>query len=270
MLSVAIIGRNEAATIAATLNSVKPYASEIIFVDTGSKDGTPQLAEDCGARVFRFEWNDDFSAARNIALSHCSGKWILSIDCDEILRPLQQFNCFLKYLEKNETTLGYTVEISSRLPNGITDSHHDIRLFRNLPSINYQNPIHESVSDSIYKLSPSQPPGVAKFAIEHYGYVSSHRNHEKLSRNLLILRRWIDERPDEPFAWYKLGMTLKALSSEESTACLFRSFEILLSRDDRNSFAFRFELLQALLDSLKGINQPLSQLVQSEGIRAFS
>ena len=270
MLSVAIIGRDEANTIGAALQSVSPYAEEIVFIDTGSKDETPQIAESYGAQVKQFEWCDDFSAARNAGVKSCSGKWILSIDCDEILRPLPQFDHFLKSLENNERTLGYTVEISSHLPNGVTDSHHDIRLFRNLPNITYQNPIHESVSGSIYQLRPEEPIGPAGFLIEHYGYASSDRNHEKLSRNLKILRRWIQEHPDEPFAWYKLGMTLKAVSSAEYTAYLFRSFEILLVREDRNSFAFRFELLQALVDSLKSVDQRLSQIVQSQGIRAFA
>jgi glycosyltransferase involved in cell wall biosynthesis len=265
-----MIGRNEAGTLAAALQSVRPFASEIIFVDTGSNDATQTIAAAYGAKVISFNWSDDFSKARNFALENCSCRWVLSLDCDEVVRPLSQTERFFSDLAKDERSLGYTVNIENRLPSGLLSSHEDIRLFRNIPEITYRNPIHESVSESVYKLRVNEPLIEAGFLIHHDGYASSERNREKLSRNLRILKRWIELSPDEPFAWYKLGMTLKAVSADESVACLFRSFELLLSRDDRNSFAFRFELVQVLVESLRGVDQSISQLIQSEGIRAFA
>ncbi|MBM4230372.1 MAG: glycosyltransferase family 2 protein [Gammaproteobacteria bacterium] len=270
MFSVAMIGRNEAATLGLTLKSVLPYAGEIVFVDTGSTDATPTIAAAYGARVSYFNWIDDFSMARNFAISQCACDWILTLDCDEALRPTAQTVHFIDTLKNNKSALGYTVKIINHLPNGSTDSHSDIRLFRNIPEIRYANPIHESVSGSIYNVQPNQPLDIAGFTIDHSGYLSSSRNQQKLVRNLEILRSWIGADPMEPFAWYKLGMTLKAISADESVVCLFRSFELLVARDDRSSFAFRFELLQALLCALKEINPPLSQYVQSEGIRTFA
>ena len=60
-LSVTIIGRNESATLGKALRSVSGIAREIIFVDTGANDDTVQIAREYGARIFHFEWRDDFA-----------------------------------------------------------------------------------------------------------------------------------------------------------------------------------------------------------------
>jgi glycosyltransferase involved in cell wall biosynthesis len=58
-------------------------------VDTGSTDRTIEIAREFGAEVHSFAWCDDFSAARNAALEHATGDWILIIDADEELMPEQ-------------------------------------------------------------------------------------------------------------------------------------------------------------------------------------
>lgn len=58
------------------------------MVDTGSSDNTVALAEKIGAKVLHFEWIDDFSAARNFAITQCTGEWIVFLDAEEY-RPTQ-------------------------------------------------------------------------------------------------------------------------------------------------------------------------------------
>ena len=55
------------------------------MVDTGSVDRTIGIARSFDARIYQFEWIDDFSAARNFSLSKASGDWIFSLDADEII-----------------------------------------------------------------------------------------------------------------------------------------------------------------------------------------
>lgn len=83
-LSVAIIAFNEEARIAQCIENVKSIADEIIVVDSGSSDRTTEIAEALGAKLFREEWKG-FAGQRNSARDKCSGKWVLFIDCDEIL-----------------------------------------------------------------------------------------------------------------------------------------------------------------------------------------
>ena len=62
-------------------------ADEIVVADTGSKDGTIEVAKSFGAVTCQFPWCDDFSAARNHAVRHARGDWIFWLDADEELLP---------------------------------------------------------------------------------------------------------------------------------------------------------------------------------------
>ncbi len=84
-LSVGIIARNEQQHIRYCLESIRPIADEIIFVDTGSQDATVKIAKQYGARVIHYKWNNNYSKARNIYIRNASHEWILSIDADETL-----------------------------------------------------------------------------------------------------------------------------------------------------------------------------------------
>jgi len=83
-LSVAVICKDAAKTIGRTLESVSEIASEIIVVDSGSTDGTIEIAERAGATVHREEWLG-FENQKTLAKSHCTQPWYLSLDADESL-----------------------------------------------------------------------------------------------------------------------------------------------------------------------------------------
>ena len=84
-ISLCMIVRNEETFLGDCLRSVRGIVDEMIVVDTGSSDSTAQIASDFGARVFRFEWTDDFSEARNHSIEQAKGDWILILDADETI-----------------------------------------------------------------------------------------------------------------------------------------------------------------------------------------
>ncbi len=82
-LSQAMIVKNEEKNIERALSWGKGIVSEQIVVDTGSEDRTVEIAEAMGAKVYHFDWIDDFSAAKNYAIEKCTGNWIAFLDADE-------------------------------------------------------------------------------------------------------------------------------------------------------------------------------------------
>ena len=84
-ISLCAIVKNEEEIIQKCLESVQGFVDEIVIVDTGSTDRTVEIAQEHGARVEHFEWINDFSAARNFALSKVKTDYALVLDADEVL-----------------------------------------------------------------------------------------------------------------------------------------------------------------------------------------
>ena len=81
MISVVVITLNEADRIPALLKSAA-FADEIIVVDSGSSDGTPEVCRSGGASVITHPWQG-FSAQKQYAMQQASFEWILNLDADE-------------------------------------------------------------------------------------------------------------------------------------------------------------------------------------------
>ena len=86
-LSLCMIVRDNAKTLPACLESIRPWVDEMIVVDTGSVDETPRVVESFGGKLFHFPWCDDFSAARNESLRHATGDWLFWMDSDDTIPP---------------------------------------------------------------------------------------------------------------------------------------------------------------------------------------
>lgn len=94
-LAVAIVACNEAENLRRTLASISPAngitVDEIVLVDSGSTDGTLDIAREHGAAIFHEPWRG-YGPGVNSALDHCTQPpgtetWILNLDADESLTP---------------------------------------------------------------------------------------------------------------------------------------------------------------------------------------
>ena len=83
-ISILIPTKNEAGNIHACLDSCR-FAREVVVIDSGSSDGTAQLAQELGATVINFEWNGKFPKKKNWALAHVPWRheWVFILDADE-------------------------------------------------------------------------------------------------------------------------------------------------------------------------------------------
>jgi len=89
-ISAVILTKNEVSNIKRCIDSLL-WCQEVVVVDSGSTDGTTQLAESLGAKVFTHIQPPPFkfSEQRNWALENCNlkGEWVLFVDADETIPP---------------------------------------------------------------------------------------------------------------------------------------------------------------------------------------
>jgi hypothetical protein len=183
-LALTVISRNEEAVIGRCLDSVRDLVSEMIVVDTGSMDRTPEISEARGARVLQFHWSDDFAAARNAALDAASAPWILVLDADEYLAP--DSRQLLVELVSAEPDCAYRILNRSMVEgSGRGVLGRMVRLFPNLPVVRYEWPVHEQVEESLQRARIC----ILNSDVEvlHTGYSSAAVNRAKQERNLRIM-----------------------------------------------------------------------------------
>ena len=86
-VSVAMIATNEEKNLPRTLAALAPWVDEIVIVDSGSTDRSPEIARSFGAK---HSFNRDFKGhaeQKNIAIAQCTSDWILLLDGDEVVTP---------------------------------------------------------------------------------------------------------------------------------------------------------------------------------------
>ena len=86
-ISLCMIVKNEEKDLARCLDSVCGLVDEIIIVDTGSTDGTVEIAQRYQVQLEKIEWPGNFAIARNMSLKKAVSDWILVLDADEYLDP---------------------------------------------------------------------------------------------------------------------------------------------------------------------------------------
>lgn len=82
-LCIIILTKNEEKDIEGAIQNARQCADEVLVVDSGSTDRTVELAKKNGARVVFREWDNDFAAQRNFALTQTEADWVLYLDADE-------------------------------------------------------------------------------------------------------------------------------------------------------------------------------------------
>jgi tetratricopeptide (TPR) repeat protein len=206
VLSATLIVRDEAAVLPRCLTSLRGLADETIVVDTGSSDDTARIAVEFGARVVHHEWHHDFSEARNLALSHARGQWILYIDADECAGAVD--GPTLAQSLANARAIAATVQF--RVKSGFT-RYREPRLFRNDPRIRFRNVIHETVMPDVDALVRNGEGVViaSQLAIDHFGYDGDQT--PKHRRNVPLLRVRLAGDPDHVYSWNHLGQALDGL-----------------------------------------------------------
>lgn len=203
MISICIIVKNEEKAIEKCLESLLFLNYEIVVVDTGSTDRTKEVALKYTDKVYDYEWQQDFSAARNFAISKAANDYILMIDSDETL-----VSCDKEELEK----------LIRKYPDGIGRAMvyneytrgNEIYKFKNRfnklfskSKYHYEGRIHEQVmpiegeSGIMYDIP---------VYLKHRGYDGDlETRRKKAERNINLLLKELEDNGDDPYILYQLG-----------------------------------------------------------------
>jgi glycosyltransferase involved in cell wall biosynthesis len=241
-LGLAMIVKNDAERIKAALQSCKNICAQMVVVDTGSKDTTVHSAREYGAEVFKFEWNDSFSDARNFALSKMRTPWVLILDSDEVVE-----NIDLKLIKQADDTVGgFTVNIVNNLVDN-SDEHYSMhrytRIIRNKTAFKFTGRVHEQIRDSI-EIAGLRIIG-SDMSIRHYGYQNIDKT--KLHRNLRLLKLDEQERPHDDFIKYHIAQTYFGLENiYEARERFYQLIDSPMLTQDQRDFS-KVRIAQTLL-----------------------
>lgn len=219
-LALCMIVKNEEEMLGGCLESIKDVVDEMIVVDTGSTDNTKQIARAHGAKVFDFEWINDFAAARNFSKAQTDCDYVMALDADERFHSIQGQSlrdslsnqdapvCFIRLspadsitdtvedvLEKAEQTSGFTF-----LP----------RILKNIDDNDWVGRVHEA---------PSNTRGATYINVDivHLGHDKEYRiEHKKGERNLRLLEEILKDDSDQfPLFYSYLAMERKAIGDQK-------------------------------------------------------
>lgn len=225
LISLAVIVRNEAARLPALLDGHRGLWDQAVVLDTGSTDDSATVAAAHGARVARFRWCDDFSAARNAALDLCSGRWILVLDADEHIAGPDQAR--LRELAAGAAPGGFLLPqwnyvddpqlpgwrpVTSALAAEARGAAgyvvaHQVRLFTRSAPARYRGRIHETVEPGLLALG--LPLHGVDVPVHHHGHRGDAPEREaRLRRNAGLLRLKLREAPNDPRTRYEMAAHL--------------------------------------------------------------
>lgn len=196
LLTIGIITKNECEKLERCLKSLMPIKQavdcEIILTDTGSTDGTIEMAEKYVDKIINFEWCDDFAAARNTGIDASKGMWFMWIDSDEWVENAEGLIEFFRSEDyRNYLSASIKLKDYSSVEH---DIYRELDLFRLailFEKTRFEGKIHESIPISY-------PVKSLELDIFHDGYIfeTKEARDEKHKRNLTKLLEEYDKNPE--------------------------------------------------------------------------
>lgn len=198
-----------------------------------------------GGGVYYFPWRDDFSAAKNYAISKAKGEWIAFLDADEAFFPGDEKK-LLKLLESLEDTGIMAVGASWLQLNDqgkVCAAGTQVRVFRNRPGLGYRRRIHEQLEWSDGR-ALRIADATKELSILHRGYCGQAMAEKKQSqRNLRLIQKELSDHPDDyemlgylGDEYYTAGLWDEAKQQYQRSIALMPS--VLDANDQRSASTF--------------------------------
>ncbi len=267
-VSACLITKDERHNLPRCLASIDGFADEIVVYDTGSTDGTPELARALGATVLDGYWDDDFSRARNESLARCTGEWVLWLDADEALVCADPGGSrrALAELSSDDEALVVLIDNLRGTQASTTFTHPGCRLFRRAYGM-WTGRLHEQVTARAgsARLTVHLTEGIR---ITHWGYLAaSIGGRDKGRRN--IRSAFGDLTGDADLTWatrlVSLGRSYNLAGRPEEGLALCRAAAAAADAPGTRRLALR-----SVVDALMALDRAEDALVEIARLRSVS
>ena len=222
--------KNEEELLPRALQSMSDYVDEIVVVDTGSTDGTIEIAESFGAKIYHHPWEGDFSKHRNQTLQYATGDWIFILDADEEMKEGDGPGLRRLINESPENVSHILFRVLNCCPGtrNVTNETHSIRVFRNGMGFHYKSIVHNEIQ------TPGGEPFVSSLTLWHYGYnLTREKMKIKFQRRVDLLNKQLEENPGNPFTLFNLA---NAWFDEDPKKTLKHGYDLIDYLEKENTF----------------------------------
>lgn len=216
LLSVAMMVKNEEDFLEDALKSAQKIADEIVVVDTGSTDRTVEIAKAYNTKLSFYEWQNDFSDARNETIRRSQGDWIFILDADERIVAKNQnpkfFQDFRNHLVPSVhfPYQALMLNVSNQtLAGAEMNSLHSIRVFPRHEHLKYQNRVHNQFAVCVPNVEKQPDMSLQIYPhiyLIHLGYDPDvYAKKKKTARSLPLIEAMVKENPNNYIYRFYLG-----------------------------------------------------------------
>lgn len=265
-ISACIITKNEKKKLEKCIRALLPWGFEIVVADTGSTDGTKEMAKRFGAKVCAYAWCDDFAAAKNYVISQASYDMVLVIDSDEYIEPYSTAGAeaLQKQLADNRRNVGRIRRKNVFVRNGerCVNQEWINRLF-DRRYFHYEGRIHEQVVRTASSGCREYETYLTNLVIAHDGYDGDENaRKEKSRRNIRLLLKEFEINPSDTYILYQLGKSYYMAGDYPNAV---RYFELALGYDLNPRLEYVIDMVETYGYALLNCNRAETAL-QLEGV----
>jgi GT2 family glycosyltransferase/Tfp pilus assembly protein PilF len=273
-LSLCMIVKNEEKYLVKCLKSVRDIVDEMIIVDTGSTDKTISIAKIFGAKMFEFPWTGDFAAARNHSLEQATGNWILILDGDEVLSPLDFKELKEIIHKKSSSPAAYSIATRNYITNvsviGWEKNSGEypeeagtgwvvskkVRLLTRSKDAVFSNPVHETLETSLAKAKiPVHPCNIV---VHHYGKLDFQKDLQKGEEYYILGKIKYENDPTNTKYILELARQAQVLGKHEEAIELWLKLISLFQKATPDSLAYQHVAQSTYGDPLSEIYTQLA------------
>lgn len=180
-LSIFLITRNEAERLPRVLAALEGLSDDVVVVDSGSSDGTQDVARAHGARVVHRDWTG-YGAQKRFGEDQCRHDWLLNLDADEEVTPALRAELGALFAAGDPPPGAWRVRILNLYPGDarprpFANDYDVVRLYHRQAGRYRDDPVHDRVV-----LAPGVEPRRLRAPVHHHSIVSWSHMVDKANR----------------------------------------------------------------------------------------